>query len=108
MLPNFVSPDLNRLLHDVRNLRDLVNAHERVHFGQEFGQFLAETLGQAAGDDQALAAMVGFADFGGFEDGVHALLLGGINERAGVDDEGVGLRGVIGDFHAALSGASRA
>ena len=93
---------LNRLPHDVRNLRDLVNAHERVHFGQELGQFVAETLRQTAGNNQALAAIVRFADFGGFEDGVHAFLLRGVNEGAGVDDDGVGLRGVVGDFHAAF------
>ena len=41
-------------------------------------------------------------NFGGFEDRVHALLLRGVNERAGVDDDGVGLRGVVGDFDAVL------
>ena len=92
----------HRLFHDVRDLRDLVNAHERVHFGQEFGQFVAETLRQATGNNQTLAAMVRLADFGGFENGVHAFLLRGVNERAGVDDDGVGLGGVIGDFHAAF------
>jgi len=59
-------------------------------------------LRQAAGNDQALAAIFGGADPGGFEDGVHALLLRGVNERAGVDDDGVGRRGVVGDFHAAF------
>ncbi len=81
-------------------VRHLVDAHEGVHFGQEFGQFIAETLGEAAGDDEALAAVFGVADLGGFEDGVHAFFLGGINERAGVDDEGVGLGGVVGDLDA--------
>ena len=92
----------NRLAHDVADLRDLVNAHERVHLGHELGQFVAETLRQAAGNDDGLAALVGVAQFDGFEDGVHALLLRGINEGAGVDDDGVGLRGVIGDLDAAL------
>ena len=32
---------------------DLVDAHERIHLGQELGQFVAEPLRQAAGDDQA-------------------------------------------------------
>jgi hypothetical protein len=44
------------LAHDVADLRDLVNAHERVHFGQELGQFVAEALRQAAGNDDGLAA----------------------------------------------------
>ena len=52
--------------------------------------------------------MVRFAQLGGFENGVHAFLLRGVNERAGVDDDGVGLRGVIGDFDAAFQAASRA
>ena len=102
MLANFVLPVLNRSLHDVCNLRDLVNAHERIHFGQEFGQFVTKTLRQTTGNNQTLAAMLRFTHFRGFKDGVHAFLLRGINERAGVDNDGVGLRGVIGDFHTAF------
>ena len=95
-------PPRQRLLDDVGDLGDLVNAHEGVHFGKELGQFVAKTLRQAAGDDQALAAVLRLAHFGGFEDGVHAFLLRGVNERAGVDDDDIGLRGVIGDLDAVL------
>ena len=102
MFPHPFCAPRHRLPDDVRHLRDLVNAHERVHFGQQFRQFVAEPLRQAAGNDEALAAIFRGADLGGFEDGVHALLLRGVNERAGVDDDGVGLRGVVGDFHAVL------
>ena len=49
------------LLHDVADLRDLVNAHERVHFGQQFGQFVAKTLRQAAGNDEAWPRWFGLA-----------------------------------------------
>ena len=93
---------LHGALDDFADLRDLVNAHERVHFRQQFRQLVAETLRQAAGNNQALAAIFGGADFGGFENRVHAFFLRGINERAGVDDERVGLLGVVRDFDAAF------
>ena len=89
----------HRLSDDVRNLRDLVNTHEGVHLGQQLRQFLAEPLRQAAGNNQALAAILSGTHLGGFEDGIHALLLCGINKRAGVDDDGVSRRGVVGDFY---------
>src|ERR1019366_6565655 len=88
--------------HDVTDLRDLVNAHERVHFGHEPGQFLAKPLRETAGDDDSLAAPVRVAQFDGFEDRVHALLLRRINEGTGVDDDGVGVRSIICDFDAAV------
>ena len=102
MFPHPFRAPGNGLSDDVRDLRDLVNAHEGVHLGQELGQFVAEPLRQAAGNNQALAAIFGGADLGGFENRVHALLLRGINERAGVDDDGVGLGGIVRDFHAVL------
>ena len=49
MFSDFPRPIGNRLAHDVTDLRDLVNAHERVHFGHQLGQFFAEALRQAAG-----------------------------------------------------------
>ena len=59
--------------------------------------FLADiaaiALHQAAGDDQLLGA-ADFLVLGHFEDGVDRLLLGGIDEAAGVDDEHVGLIGM--------------
>ena len=44
MFPNPFRPPRHRLFDDFADLRDLVNAHERVHFGQELRQFIAETL----------------------------------------------------------------
>ena len=92
----------HRTAHDFTDLRDLVNAHERVHFRQKFGQFLAEALRQAAGNDNGLAALIRVAQLDGFENRVHAFFLCGINERAGVDDDSVSLCGVVGDFDAVL------
>ena len=89
-----------RLGDDVADLRDLVDAHEGVHFGEEFRQFVAEALGETAGDDDGLAALLGVAQFDGFEDGIDALFLGGVDEGAGVDDDGVGVGGVVGDLDA--------
>ncbi len=74
------------------DLGHLVNAHEGVHFRQQLGQFVAKPLRQTAGNDQTLAAVFRLAELGGFQNGVHAFLLRGVNEGAGVDDDGVGLR----------------
>lgn len=90
------------LLDDLGNLFDLVDAHEGVDFGKEFGKFFAETLRQAAGNDQALSAVLGFAEFGGFENGVDTFFLGGVDEGAGVDDDDIGAGGVVGDFDTAF------
>ena len=89
-----------RLIHDVADLRDLIDAHEGVHLGQQLRKFVAEALRQTAGDDERLAALLRVAEFSGFENRVHALLLRGVDERAGVDDDGVGGGGVIGDLDA--------
>ena len=87
---------------DFGNFGDFVNAHEGIDFGQELGQILTKPLRQAAGDDDRLAAVSGAAQCGGLEDGVHAFLLGRINKGAGVDDDHVGLGGIIGDLDAVL------
>lgn len=52
---------------------------------------------EAAGDDEALGA-TGVFELGHFEDGVDGLLLGGVDEGAGVDDDDVGVFGVSGEF----------
>ena len=97
---SFCAARCQRLPHDLGHLRHLVDAHESVHFGQQLGQFLPKPLRQAAGYNQALAAVVGLAHLSRFEDGIHALLLGGIDEGAGIDDHGVGLVRIVGDLHA--------
>jgi hypothetical protein len=45
---------------------------------------------------------LGLAKFVRFENGIDTFFLGGVDERAGVDDDHVGAGGVIGDFDAAL------
>ena len=86
------------LFDDLRDLFNLVDAHEGVHFGEEFGQFVAKTLRETAGDDEALAPVLGFAEFAGFEDGIDAFFLGGVDEGAGIDDDDIGAGGVVGDL----------
>jgi hypothetical protein len=83
-------------------LRHLIDAHEGIDFRHELGQVVAKPLRQAAGDDERLTAVVGLADLGGFENGIHALFLRRVDEGAGVDDDGVGGGGVVGDLDAAL------
>jgi hypothetical protein len=56
----------HRLPDDFRHLRHLVNAHERVYLGQQLRQFIPESLRQTARHDEALTAIPGGADFGGF------------------------------------------
>ena len=90
------------LLDDLADLRDLVDAHEGVDLGDEPGQIIAEALRKTARDDEGLASVAGFADFVGIEDSVDALLLRGVDERTGVDDDRVRLGGVVGDLDAAL------
>ena len=102
MFSNFPRAAGNRLVHDVADLTDLINAHEAIHFGHQLGKFLAKALREAARNDDRLAASARVAQFDGFENGVHALFLRGINEGAGVHDDGVSSRGVIGNLHAAL------
>ncbi len=99
---NFGSPIRQRPLHDVADLRDLIDAHERIHFRKQLGQLITEPLRQTAGNDQRLAAIARLAHFAGFQDGIHALLLRRVDERAGVHDHGVRARGIVRDFHAAL------
>ena len=93
---------LMRLLHDLRDLCDLINAHERVHLWKQFRQLLAEALRETTGDDQTLTAILRLAHLGGFKDRVHAFFLRGINERTGVDDHHVGECGIVRDLDAAL------
>ncbi len=46
-----------RLTDEMGNLADLIDAHKGIHFRQQFRQFVAKTLRQTTGDDQALAAI---------------------------------------------------
>jgi len=55
---------------------------------------VAIALDEAAGNDELLRAARGLV-LRHFEDGIDGLLLGGINEGAGVDDQNVGGRGIL-------------
>jgi len=79
----------DRFVNNLVHALDLVDAHERVDFRKQFGQLFAETLRQAAGNDQPLAAVLRVADFGRFEDGIDAFLLRGIDEGTTVDDDDI-------------------
>ena len=52
---------------------------------------------EAAGYDEALGA-AGVFELGHFEDGVDGFLLGGVDERAGIDDDDVGVLRMSGEF----------
>jgi hypothetical protein len=60
----------------VRDPRDLIDAHEDVHLRQESRQLLAKPLGQTAGHNQALTAVLRFTQFRRLKNGINALLLG--------------------------------
>ena len=68
----------------------LAGAEHSVDLRNLGPQLLAVPLGQAAGDDERPAASV-LLVLRHLEDGVERLLLGGVDERAGVDHEHVGL-----------------
>jgi hypothetical protein len=72
-----------------------------VHFGNALADFVAVALDQAAGDDQLFCRARGFVA-GHFEDGVDGLLLGGVDEGAGVDDEDFGFLGMGGQPRAGV------
>ena len=99
---NFFRATRDGLADDVADLRDLINAHERVDLGEKFRQLIAKALREAPGDDQPLTAMLHVAHGGGFEDRIDALFLRGVDERTGVDDDHIGSRSVVGHFNAIL------
>ena len=64
-----------------------------VYFGDIFLDLIAEALDEATGHDQSFGFAAGFLA-GHFEDFVDRFLLRGANERAGVDDDDVGIFGI--------------
>ena len=65
--------------------------------------FVAVALDEAAGDDEALGfAAVLLLVLDHLEDGVDGLLLGGVDEAAGVDDDDLGVFGAGGELGAAV------
>lgn len=70
-----------------------------VHFRDVLLDLVAVTLYQAAGYDDALGfAAVLLLVLDHLEDGVDRLLLGGVDEAAGVDDDDLGVFGPGGEF----------
>jgi len=53
-------------------------------------QLVAIALAETSSDDQPLAASL-FLELSQFQDGVHRFLLGGVDERAGIDDKHIGV-----------------
>ena len=81
-------------LADIDDAVEFVGADEGVDFRHFVADIAAVALHQAAGDDQ----LFGAADFlvlGHLQDGVDRFFLGGVDETAGVDDQDVGLVGMV-------------
>ena len=81
-----------------RDVGVVVEAEHCVRLGQRLGEVLAVALGQAAdGDDRLGPAPVpgGRLQVGRLEQGVDGVLLGRLDEAAGVDHDGVGVLGVL-------------
>ena len=79
----------------------LAGADDSVDFGDVLLDFVAVAFDEAAGDDDALGfAVIWAADFvlDHLEDGVDGLLLGGVDEAAGVDDDNLGVFGARGEL----------
>ena len=76
-------------------------AYDGVDFGDVLLDFVAVALDEAAGYDDALGfAVIWAADFvlDHLEDGIDGLLLGGVDEAAGVDDDDLGVFSLGGEF----------
>jgi len=84
---------------------DLVEPHEGVHLGELLGQVGRVTLGKAPSHHKLLPRLgtVQTAAMG-LQDRPDALLLGRIDESAGVDQHDVGLVGLGGEFVAVALG----
>jgi len=74
-----------------------------VYFGDVLLNFVAVAFDEAAGDDDAACfAAVLLLVLDHLEDGVDGLLLGGVDEAAGVDDEDFGVLGVGSELAACM------
>ena len=92
-----------RLGDGADDLGDLSRAEDGVDFRNLFQQLGAVALRHAAGDDQ-LPARPRLLVFGHLQDGVDRLLLGLVDERAGVDHQYLGGFGVLGQLVPGLLG----
>jgi hypothetical protein len=82
---------------------DIAGAEDGVDLRNLGLQLVAVALGQAAGDDEGLTGP-GLLELGHLQNGVHRLLLGLVDERAGVDDQHLGPGGVARQLVARLLG----
>ncbi len=72
---------------------ELVGADDGIHFGEFLEDVAAVPLHQATRHDQAAGA-AGFLVRGHLQDGIDGLLLGRVDEAAGVDHQHVGVAGM--------------
>ena len=79
----------------------LASAYYGIDFRDALLDFVAVALDEAAGDDKLFGRAGGFVA-GHFEDGVNRLLLGCVDEAAGVDDEDFGFFRVSGEAGAGV------
>ena len=87
-----VAADAGAKTRGAQNLLQLAGADDGVDFRNVLLDFVAIAFDQAAGDDQLLRA-AGSLVLRHLQDGVDRLLLGSVDERAGVDDDDVGVFG---------------
>ncbi len=107
MIGDWLSRAREDFFDDVARVGDLVEADECIDFGHLACEFLGKTLRHAAAHDQLLAGFFAQAALlVRVEDCVDGFLLRGVDERAGVDDEHVGLVGVGRDFHSVFQNAA--
>ena len=76
----------------LQNGFEFAGADYGIDFRNVLDDFVAVAFDEASGDDQLLRRAGGF-EARHFEDGVDGLLLGGVDEAAGVDDEDLGIFG---------------
>ena len=88
------------LINQRPHLLHLVNAHEHIHLGHQLGQLVTITLRHAPGHDESLTPTRGFAQGAVLQNGIHRLLLCGVDEGTGVDDHRVGLGRIVDDLDA--------
>ncbi len=82
-----------RAAEQLRDRLEVRRAEDVIDLGDVLDEIAGVALREAAGDHELGGA--GLLVLGHLEDGVDALFLGGIDERAGVDDDHVGTLGVV-------------
>src|SRR5258708_17036341 len=80
-----------RLLKQVHHLPELPRAQEGIHFGEFFKNLIPVLLDEASRHDQFFAFRFHLPSL---QNGVDGLFFRSLDERAGVDNDGVGFRGI--------------